>query len=156
LVDAEGGSLWWMGPKILLVQCEPRVHDEVAALLRELQGDVVDGKLVFEAVGGAWNRDWELKLYKFDSADEAREIQEALPLVLRDPAQVTKSQKIGFQLAIEATPPGHAEIEKFLKLYCGDAKTPKEAATGTTAGTVPEAGMRAGIGPVEAKADSMP
>lgn len=154
LVDAEGGSLWWMGPKILLVQCEPRVHDEVASLLRELQGDVVEGKLVFEAVGGTPNRDWELKLYKFDSADEAKDVQEALPFVLRDPAQVTKSRKIGVQLAIEATPPGHAEIEKFLKLYRGVAKPPKQPATGTTVGTVPDAGVKAG--PIEAMAGSTP
>ncbi len=153
-VDAEGGSLWWMGPKILLVQCEPRVHDEVASLLRELQADVVEGKLVFETVGGTRNRDWELKLYKFGSVDEAKDIQEALPLVLRDPSQVTKSQKIGVQLAIEATPPGHAEIEKFLKLYRDDAKPPKEAATGTTVGTTPDAGVKAG--PIEAKAGSTP
>ncbi|MBC8114002.1 MAG: hypothetical protein H7062_06470 [Candidatus Saccharimonas sp.] len=144
--DGEGGSLSWLGPKILLVHHVPRIQNEIADLLRKLQADVVEGKLVFESLGGPHVRDFELKLYKFDSADELKEFQEALPFVLRDLRQVTKTQKIGVQLAIEATPIGHEEVDKFLKQYRGDAKSLKEAS--------PSAGAAAR--PIETKAGSMP
>lgn len=139
--DGEGGSLSWLGPKILLVRHHPQIQREVAALLRELQSDLVEGKLVFESLDGPQSRDWELKLYKFDSADELQEFQAALSLVVRDPAQVTKAQKIGMQLAIEATPVGHDDIDRFLKQYRTEPK-PKEAAPVSTT--------------VEAKLDTAP
>ena len=139
--DGEGGALGWLGPKILLVRHVPQIQNEVADLLRQLQADVVEGKLVFESRDGPQARDLELKLYKFDSADELKEFQAALSLVVRDPAQVTQVQKIGVQLAIEATPVGHDDIDQFLKQYRSEPKpveiTPASTAVETKPSTAP-------------------
>lgn len=127
-----------------MTQCVPYtdlVCSEVADLLRQLQADLVEGKLVFESRDGPQSRDWELKLYRFESADELKEFQAALSLVVRDPAQVTKAQKIGMQLAIEATPVGHDDIDTFLKQYRTEPN-PKESAPVSTT--------------VEAKLDTAP
>ncbi|MEK6258080.1 MAG: hypothetical protein AABP62_05620 [Planctomycetota bacterium] len=121
VVDGEGGSLSWLGPKILIVTQASRIHEELVALFDQLKKDPLAHVAPFDFA--VPNADRESKLYKLKSPREAKDILKALPLVLRDPSQVSKSGRIGEHLIIEAPPASHEEIEVFLKTY-RDGKKP--------------------------------
>ena len=132
-LDQEGGRMIWIGPKILLVQAEPKVQVEVASLLRELgRPPAANGAALVKPV--EMPPRFEIRLYKFGTDQEAKELRRALPLAVENPEQVRAIRRVGKQLVVEASPAGHTLIDKFLRSLSASELAPAGTQTGAGAG----------------------
>jgi len=137
--DREGGTMVWLGPKILLINTGQRQHAEIATLLRELEKQLPSNAAALVKPANAPVPLMEVRLYKFGSEKEAKEIRRAIPLLVDERCAVQTVRKVGTQLVIEASPSGHKQIDKFLQMW-HDKEIPIEKTNGRGFGVfnVPE------------------